>query len=122
MCYLQNLTSLEGGARHEGDRSADVSALHADHVRVLVVSKVGDLLRAVRPGIPDDGVREVVLLNAHLPARHDVGDDVLRRSVRVDAIRPLANRDHVAALLVGVGRLAGAVYKRAAGQASHLEH
>ena len=38
-------------------------------------------------------------LDSHLPSRDDVGDDVFRRRVRVDPVRPLADGDHVAALL-----------------------
>lgn len=59
-------------------------------------------------------------LDAHLAARHDVGDDVLWRRVGVDAVRPLVDGDHVAALLVRVGRLARLVDEGAPRQASHL--
>ena len=97
-----------------------MAALHADHVGVLVVAEVGDLLGLVHPRVPDDGVGEVVLLDAHLAAAHHVGDDVLGRGEGVDAVRPLADGHHVAALLVRVGRLAGAVDERAAGEAGHL--
>jgi hypothetical protein len=38
-------------------------------------------------------------LDSHLPSRDDVGDDVFRRRVRVDPVRPLADGDHIAALL-----------------------
>ncbi len=118
--HLKYLTSLERGAGHEGDRGADVAALHADHVGVLVVPEVGDLLGLVVPRVPDDGVGEVVLLDAHLPPRHHVGDDVLRRGVGVDAVGPLPDGHHVAALLVRVGRLPSLVDERAAGKASDL--
>ena len=60
--HLQYLTSFEGGAGHEGDGLADVAALHADHVGVLVVPEVGDLLRLLQPRVPDHRVRKVVLL------------------------------------------------------------
>jgi len=42
--HLQYLTSFERRAGHEGDGGADVTALYADHVGVLVFAKVGDLL------------------------------------------------------------------------------
>ena len=38
-------------------------------------------------------------LDPHLPSGHDVGDDVLRRRVRVHAVGPLTDRHHVATLL-----------------------
>ena len=41
-------------------------------------------LGSLVPGVPDDGVGEVVLLYSHLPARHHVGHDVLGRGVDVD--------------------------------------
>ena len=92
----------------------------ADHVGVLVVPEVRDLLGLVEPGVPDDGVGEVVLLDAHLAAADHVGDDVLGRGERVDAVGPLPDGHDVAALLVRVGRLAGAVDERAAGEAGNL--
>ena len=98
-----------------------MSGHDADHVGVLVVPEVGDLLGLVQPGVPDDGVGEVVLLDAHLPAGDDVGDDVLGRRVGVDAVGPLVDGDDVAALLVGVGRLAGPVHECAARHAGHLD-
>ena len=36
------------------------------------------------PGVPYDGVGEVVLLDPHLPARHHVRHNVLTRGVDVD--------------------------------------
>ena len=59
-------------------------------------------------------------LDAHLPARDDVGDDVLGGRVGVDAVRPLVDGHHVAALLVRVGRLPRLVDEGAPRQASHL--
>ena len=64
--HLQYLTSFEGGAGHEGDGLADVAALHADHVGVLVVPEVGDLLRLLQPRVPDHRVRKVVLLQTNV--------------------------------------------------------
>lgn len=46
------------------------------------------------------GVGKVVLLDAHLAAGDDVGDDVLLRRVLVDAVRVLGHRHHLATLLV----------------------
>ena len=57
---LQYLTSFEGGAGHEGDGLADVAALHADHVGVLVVAIIWDLLRLVHPRVPHNRVGKVV--------------------------------------------------------------
>ena len=61
-----------------------MATVHTDHVGVLVVSEVVHLLGFLIPGVPDDGVRKVVFLDPHLPARHHVGHDVLVRSVDVD--------------------------------------
>ena len=59
-------------------------------------------------------------LDAHLPARDDVGDDVLGGRVGVDAVRPLVDGHHVAALLVRVGRLPRLVDEGATRQPGHL--
>lgn len=79
-----------------------MARLGAQHVRVLVVPEVGDLARPVHPRVPHHRVREVVLLQPHLPPRHHVRDDVLLRRVLVDPVCPLVHRDHVPALLVDV--------------------
>lgn len=76
-----------------------MSALDANHVGELVVAEVGNVARLLLPGIPHDGVGEVVLLHAHLPAGDDIRDDVLRLRVLVDSVGPLAHRHDVAALL-----------------------
>jgi len=76
-----------------------VTTLDAYHVWELVVAKVRNVARLLLPGIPHDGVGEVVLLHAHLPAGNDVRDDVFRLRVLVDSVGPLAHRDNVAALL-----------------------
>lgn len=76
-----------------------MSALDAYHIRELVVTEIRDVARLLLPGIPHDGVGEVVLLHAHLPTGDDVRDDVLRLRVLVDSVGPLAHRDDVAALL-----------------------
>ena len=60
-------------------------------------------------------------LDAHFPARDDVGDDVLRGRVGVDAVGPLADGDDVAALLVRVRRLARLVDERATRKTRHLQ-
>jgi hypothetical protein len=39
-------------------------------------------------------------LDSHFSSGHDVGDDVLRRGVRVHAVGPLANRHNIATFLV----------------------
>ena len=49
----------------------------ADHVRVLVVPEVAQLLCLLVPGVPDDRVGQVVLLYPHLPPGHHIGHDVL---------------------------------------------
>jgi len=76
-----------------------VTALDAYHVWELVVAKVRNVARLLLPGVPDDGVGEVVLLHAHLPTGNDVCDDVLRLRILIDSVGPLAHRDNVAALL-----------------------
>ena len=42
--YLKNETSLEALLGEEGDGGGDVTAVHADHVRVFIVPEVGNLL------------------------------------------------------------------------------
>lgn len=74
-------------------------ALDAYHVGEFVVTKVGYVACLLLPGIPHDGVGEVVLLHAHLPAGHDVRDDMLRLRVLVDPVGPFAHRHDVAAFL-----------------------
>ena len=81
---LENQTSFEGLVRHEGDGCGDVAAVDADHVGMLVITKVTHFLGFLVPGVPDDRVGEVVLLDPHLPPRHHVGHDVLVRSVDVN--------------------------------------
>ena len=98
--HLEDLAGFEGSSRQQHHGTGHVSCLHADHVGVLVVSEVTHLPRLVQPRIPDDRVREVILLQAHLPAGHYVGHNVLRRCVLVDPIGPLVDRHHVSALLV----------------------
>ena len=61
-----------------------MATVHTDHVGVLVVSEVVHLLGFLLPGVPDDGVRKVVFLDPHFPARHNVGHYVLVRSVDVN--------------------------------------
>ena len=65
------------------------NVLHAAHVAHFVV-----------PRVPDDSVGKVVLLDAHFPPRHHVGDDVFRWRVGVDPVCPLSDGYHVSALLV----------------------
>ena len=96
---MQDLTSFEGRAGHERDRRGDVAGLDADHVGILVVAKVRDLLGLVHPGVPDHRIREVVLLNPHLSTGNHIGDDVFRRCIGVDPVCPLANHDNVPAFL-----------------------
>ena len=81
---LKNETSFKRLERHEGDRGGDMATVHTDHVGVLVVSEIVHLLGFLIPGVPDDGVWEVVFLDPHLPARHHVGHDVLVRGVDVN--------------------------------------
>ena len=85
---LENQTSFEGLVRHEGDGCGDVAAVDADHVGMLVITKVTHFLGFLVPGVPDDRVGEVVLLDPHLPSRHhhleplgpeSQGDERLRR-------------------------------------------
>lgn len=61
-----------------------MASIDADHVGVLVVTEVTHLLGLLVPGVPDDGVGEVVFLNPHFPTRHDVCDNVLVRRVDVN--------------------------------------
>lgn len=56
----------------------------ADHVRVLVIPEVAQLLGLLRPGVPDNRVWQVVLLYPHLPAGHHIGHDVLMGQRGVD--------------------------------------
>ena len=65
----------------------------------LIITKIRDFLGLVYPRIPDDGVGEVVLLDAHFPARHHVGDDVLRGGVGVDPISVLPNHYYISTFL-----------------------
>jgi len=56
---------------------------------------------------------KLYFLHPHLSSGHDVGDDVLLRGLEVDPVGPLADGDHLPALLVGVGRFPGLVDKGA---------
>lgn len=96
-----------------------MARLHADHVRIFVVAKVGHLPRLVQPRIPNDRVRKVILLQTHLPARDHIRDDVLLRSVLVDSIGPLVDRNYISALLIN-RPLPSLVNKRAAVKSSDL--
>ena len=66
---------------------------------IRIITKIGDFLGLVYPRIPDDSVGEVVLLDAHFPARDHVGDDVLRGGVGVDPIRVLPNHYYISTFL-----------------------
>ena len=68
-------------------------------VLIRIITKIGDFLGLVYPRIPDDGVGEVVLLDAHFPARHHVGDDVLRGGVGVYPISVLPNHYYISTFL-----------------------
>lgn len=116
---LEYLASFESGAGQEDHRTGDVSRFHAHHVRIFVISEIGHVLGLVDPRIPDDGIREVVLLDAHLASRDDVCYDVLLRSVLVYSVCPLVYSDDISTFLVYCA-LARLVYKRAAVQAGDL--
>lgn len=98
--HLQDLAGLEGRAWQQNDRTAYVARLDAHHVRILVVSKVGDIFRLVHPRVPNNRVGEVILLDPHLPPRHHVSDDVLLRCILVYPVRPFTYRHNIPPLLV----------------------
>ena len=64
-----------------------------------MITKIRNFFSLVYPRIPDDSVGEVVLLDAHFPARHHVGDDVLRGCVGVDPISVLPNHYYISTFL-----------------------
>ena len=64
-----------------------------------MITEIRNFFGLVYPRIPDDGVGEVVLLDAHFPARHHVGDDVLRGGVGVDPISVLPNHYYISTFL-----------------------
>lgn len=77
----------------------------ADHVGVLVIAEVAQLLGLLGPWVPDDRVWQVVFLYPHLPPGHHVGHNVLmgQWGVDVNPVSPLVESDHLPALLVGRG-------------------
>lgn len=97
---LQNETSFKGLHGHQGDGGGYVASIDADHVGVLVVTEVTHLLGLLVPGVPDDGVGEVVFLNPHFPTRHHVCDNVLVRRVDVNPVCPFIECDDLPTLLV----------------------
>lgn len=76
-----------------------MAALDAYHVGKFIVAEVRNVARLLLPGIPDDRVRKVVLLHAHLSTGNNIRDDVLRLRVVVDPVGPFAHRDDVATFL-----------------------
>lgn len=116
---LQYLACLKGGPRKQYNRTGHVSGLYANHIRILVIPEIGHFLSMLDPGIPDDSIREIILLDAHLPAGYDVRYDVLLRCILVDAVCPFSDRHHIPSLMVNCP-ITGLVYESATVQSSYL--
>ena len=81
---LEDETSFVGLAGQQRHGGGHVPGVDADHVWVLVIPEVAQLLGLLGPGVPDDRVWQVVLLYPHLPAWHHIGHDVLMGQWGVD--------------------------------------
>lgn len=96
-----------------------MARFNTHHVRVLIISEIRQLLCTLHPRVPQHRVREIVFLDAHLPAGHHIRDDVFLWSVLVYAVGPLIDCDDIPPLLAD-GIYASLVYIRAAVQARYL--
>lgn len=96
-----------------------MASLDTDHIRIFVVAEIGHLLGLIDPRVPNYGVRKIVLLNPHLPSRHNVRYYMLLRSILINSISPFTYSNHVTALLIH-GALSGLVHEGAPVQAGDL--
>lgn len=98
--HLEYLAGFESRPRKKHHGARHVPGLHADHVRIFVVSEIRDFLGLIRPRVPYHRVGKIVFLYPHLPSRHHVRDDVLLRSVLVNSVSPFTYSNYITAFLV----------------------
>lgn len=89
-----------------------MSALDANHIWKLVITKIRYIPCLVLPRIPNYSIGKIVLLHSHLSSGNHIRNDMFRLRILVDPVRPFADRDDVTTLLEDLV-VSGLVDKRA---------
>lgn len=76
-----------------------MSALNTYHVRKFIITKIWNVTCFLLPWIPDDCVREIVLLHSHFPTGNDICDDMLWLRVLIDSVSPFTYCNYVTTFL-----------------------